>query len=84
MHYMSLNKFSDFILVVNSTRKHSTKNEYFPMPILFTTIYLMPEQKLNYINDSGYDINMGNFVQAIEHDFHMYTKFGGLTCYVFL
>jgi hypothetical protein len=28
-------------------------------------------------------IIMGNFVQAMENDVHMYAKFGGLTFYVF-
>jgi hypothetical protein len=70
--------------ILNSTRKHLTKNEYFPMLILFTIIYLLPEQKLNYINYSEHEINMSNFVQATEHDFHLYAKFGGLTCYEFL
>jgi hypothetical protein len=38
---MNVIMLSDFMQVLNSVRKHSTKNEYFPMPILFTTIYLM-------------------------------------------
>jgi hypothetical protein len=38
---MNLNKLYDCIQVEYSTRKHSTKNEYFPMPILFTIIYLL-------------------------------------------
>jgi hypothetical protein len=41
MHFMNLNMLSEFMLVLNSTRKPSTKNEYFSMPILFTIIYLM-------------------------------------------
>jgi hypothetical protein len=64
MHLVSINMLSDFIHVLNSTRKHSTKNEYFPMPILFTIIYLMQEQKLNYINYTEDEINTSNFVQA--------------------
>jgi hypothetical protein len=44
---MSLNKFSNFMQVLYSIRKHGTKNEYFPMHILFTTIYSLQEQKLN-------------------------------------
>jgi hypothetical protein len=32
---------------LNSTMKHPTKNEYFPKPILFTTVYLLQEQKFN-------------------------------------
>jgi hypothetical protein len=38
---MSLNKFSDFMHVLNSIRKHYTKNEYFTKHILFITIYLL-------------------------------------------
>jgi hypothetical protein len=41
---MSIDKFSDFIKVLNSISKHSTKNEYFPMHILFPTIYLLQKQ----------------------------------------
>jgi hypothetical protein len=47
-------------------------------------MYLMQKQKLNYINYSGHGINMSNFIQATEHDVHMYAKFGGLAFYVFL
>jgi hypothetical protein len=43
MRFAKLTWFPNFMQVLYSTRKHSTKNEYFPMPILFTTIYLMPE-----------------------------------------
>jgi hypothetical protein len=81
---MSLNMLYEFMLVLNSLRKLSIKNEYFPMPILFTTIYLIHEQKLNYINYSELVINMRNFVQATEHVVHMYVQFGGLDFYVFL
>jgi hypothetical protein len=38
---MSLNKFYGFMQVINSIRKYYTKNEYFPMHIIFTTIYLV-------------------------------------------
>jgi hypothetical protein len=41
MHFMSLTKVSVLMQVLNSTRKHYTKNEYFPKHILFTTIYLL-------------------------------------------
>jgi hypothetical protein len=49
---MHLIMFYDFMQILNSTRKHSTKNEYFPMPILFSTIYLLHEEILNPINYS--------------------------------
>jgi hypothetical protein len=37
----------DFMQVVSSIKKQITNIEYFPKHILFTTIYLMQEQKLN-------------------------------------
>jgi hypothetical protein len=52
--------------------------------ILFTTIYLLQKQKLNYINYSELEINMSIFIQATEHYVHMYEKFEGLAFYVFL
>jgi hypothetical protein len=81
---MHLIMFSDFMQVLHIKRRHPTKNEYFPMHILFTTIYLLQEHKLNHRNYSKQEINMINFLQATEHDVHMYAKFGGLTCYEFL
>jgi predicted DNA-binding protein YlxM (UPF0122 family) len=39
MRYMNLTMLFDFIQVLLSKRKHSTKDEYFPKYILFTTIY---------------------------------------------
>jgi hypothetical protein len=44
---MFLNMVYDFMKVLQSTRKHPTKNEYFYKHILFSTIYLLHEQKLN-------------------------------------
>jgi hypothetical protein len=81
MHLIIL---SDFMQILHIKRRHPTKNEYFPMHILFTTIYLMQEHKLNHRNYSKQEINMNNFVKATEQDVHMYTKFEGLTCYEFL
>jgi hypothetical protein len=40
---MNLNKFSDFMEILNSIRKHPSKNEYFTKHILFSTIYLLQE-----------------------------------------
>jgi effector-binding domain-containing protein len=83
MHSVSLSKPYDFMQVLNSIRKHYTKNEYFPKHILFTTIYLMQEQKLNPNKYSEKDINMRNFVETTEHDVHMHAKVQGLILYVF-
>jgi hypothetical protein len=44
----------------------------------------MQEEKLNPKKYFGQEINMRNFLQASEHDMHMYAKFGGLTIYEFL
>jgi hypothetical protein len=38
---MNLNMLYDFMKVLNSIRKHPTKNEYLPKHIQFTTIYLL-------------------------------------------
>jgi hypothetical protein len=81
---MSLNKFSNFIQVLYGIMKHWVKNEYFPMHILFTTIYSLHEQKLNHRQYSIQEINMGNFLQATQHDVHMYAQFGGLFFYEYL
>jgi hypothetical protein len=84
MHVRILNKLSNFMQVLNSIAKHYTKNEYFPKHILITAIYLLERQKLNHKKYYEQEINMGNFLQATEHDVHMYAKFGKLTFYVLL
>jgi hypothetical protein len=43
---------SDFMQVLHIIYKHLTKNEYFSMHTLFSTIYLLQEQKLNHRNYS--------------------------------
>jgi hypothetical protein len=70
--------------VLNSIRKHPKKNKYFPMHILFTTIYLLKEHKLNHRNYSEQKLNMGNVVKAKEHHMSMHAKFQYLNIYVFL
>jgi hypothetical protein len=35
-------------------------------------VYLLQEEKLNPRNYSEQELNMDNFVQATEHDVHMY------------
>jgi hypothetical protein len=62
MHFMSLNKFSNFMQVLNHLRNCYTRNEHFPKHILFSTIYLLQEQKLNHRNYSEQELNMSNFV----------------------
>jgi hypothetical protein len=58
---MSLNKFYDFIHVLNR-RKHPNKDDFFTKHIQFTTIYLLQKQKLNHNKYSEQEINMSNFV----------------------
>jgi hypothetical protein len=47
MNSLTLNKFYDFIQVLNRITKHPTKNGHFPMHNLFSTNYLLKEHKLN-------------------------------------
>jgi hypothetical protein len=62
MRFMCLIMFSDFMQVLLTKRRHPTNNEHFPMHILFTTIYLWQEQKLNPRNYSEHKIIMSIFV----------------------
>jgi hypothetical protein len=50
MHDLSLNRFYDFINIVYNLRNHYTKVEYFSKYILFITIYLPLDYKLNHNN----------------------------------
>jgi hypothetical protein len=45
---MNLIILSYFMQGLNSTREFATNNYYFPMHILFTTVYLLQEQELNH------------------------------------
>jgi hypothetical protein len=72
---VSLNHFSDFILVLQSIRNHPIKNKCFCIHILFIIIYLLYKLKLNHENYSEQELNMRNFVQTNEYDVHMYAKF---------
>jgi hypothetical protein len=63
---MNLNMLSDFMQVLNSISKHLTKNKYFPMYILFTTIYLLRKQKLNPNKYSEQEISMSNFYKLMN------------------
>jgi hypothetical protein len=71
---MNLSMLYDFMQVIYSTREHHAKNEEFSMHMLFTTIYLIQEQKLNPNKYSEQEINMSKVVQSTEHDVHMYAK----------
>jgi hypothetical protein len=61
MHFMNINKFSDFMKVTNSIRKYHTKIEHFYKHILFSIIYLLQVQKSNPNKYSEQEINMRFF-----------------------
>jgi hypothetical protein len=84
MHSMSLNKFFDFMQVLNIINTNGTNIEHFSKHMLFSTIYLQQEQKLNHRNYSRLHLNMRNFLQSTENVMHMYAKFGYFTFCVFL
>jgi hypothetical protein len=81
---MNLIMLSNYMNTLNSTRKLPTKNVHFAMHILFSTIYLWQEQKLNPNKNSEQEINMGNFVQATEYDMCKHAKFEYLNIHIFL
>jgi hypothetical protein len=66
---------SDFIQVLNSARDVYTKNYYFSMHNLFTTIYLLQKLKLNPRNYSKHEIIMKLFVSATGNDMNARAKF---------
>jgi hypothetical protein len=57
---------SDFMQVLNSARDIHTKNHYFSMHILFTTISLLQKQRLNHKNYSKQELNMQLFYELLE------------------
>jgi hypothetical protein len=68
----------DFIQVLHSTMKYPTKIEHFYNHIIFSTIYLLREQKINHNKYFEQERNMSNFTYANDHDVHMYAKIQGL------
>jgi hypothetical protein len=75
---------SDFTKGLNSTRKYYTKNEYFPMSILFSIIYLLQGQELNPRIYSKQELIMSIFVQSIEQGRKMHARFQDLILHRFL
>jgi hypothetical protein len=66
---------SDFMQVLNSARDIYTKNHYFSMHILFTTISLLQKQGLNPRNYSKQELNMELFVRATGNDMNSHAQF---------
>jgi hypothetical protein len=54
--------FSDFIQVLHSAREVYTKTYHCPMHILFTTISLLQNQRLNHRNYSKQELIMELFI----------------------
>jgi hypothetical protein len=52
MRFICLIILYDFMQLLNSIRKYTTKNEYFSRHIIFTPIYSLQEYKLNPKNYS--------------------------------
>jgi hypothetical protein len=61
MHFRIIMLLSNFMQILNSKWKHLIKNDYFLMPILFTRISLLQEQKLTPNKYSRQEINKINF-----------------------
>jgi hypothetical protein len=68
----------------NSAKEFATKNYYFPMHILFTTIYLSQEHELNPKIYSKHKLIMSIFVQATDHEINMHAKIQYLILHRFL
>jgi hypothetical protein len=62
----------------------ATKNYYFPMHILFTTIYCLQEQELNPRIYSKQELIMSIFVEATNHEINMHAKIQYLILHRFL
>jgi hypothetical protein len=74
MGIIALTTLYDFMQVLNSTRKFASKNYYFPVHILFTTVYLLQEHELNHRIYSKQELIMSIFVQATDHNINMHAK----------
>jgi hypothetical protein len=66
---------SDFMQVPNSSRDIYTKNHYFSMHIIFTTISLLQKERLKTRNYSKQELIMELFVWATGNDMNMDAKF---------
>jgi hypothetical protein len=74
MRFMNQITLSYLMQGPNSTRESATKNYYFPMHILFSTIYLLQKKQLNHRNYSKQELSMEIFVSANNTDMNMYAK----------
>jgi hypothetical protein len=74
----------DFLHVLYSARKFPAKNYYFSNHILFSTISLLHEQRLNPSKYSKKKIIMGIFLWATDHDINMHEKIQNMNMYRYL
>jgi hypothetical protein len=80
---MHLKLLPDFLHVLYSTRKFSTKDYYFSKYIQFFTIYLILEQNLNTINYPRQELIIKIFVLATDHDMNMHAKIQSMNMHKF-
>jgi hypothetical protein len=80
---MDLIVLCNFMHELNSIRKHYSKNDYTPKHILFSTISLLQEKKLNPKKNSKQKIIISNFVQAKEYGMIMYENFQCMNMHLF-
>jgi hypothetical protein len=69
---------------LKSTREFATKNYYFPMHSLFTTIYLLQEKELNPRDYSKQELIMSILLHATDHEINMHEKIQYLIVHRFL
>jgi hypothetical protein len=69
----------DFMQVLNSARDIYTKNHYFSMHVLFTTISLLQKQRLNPRNYSKQELTLELLVQATRDDMNRHAKIQSFT-----
>jgi hypothetical protein len=74
----------DFIQDLNIKRRLYTKDDYFSTNMLFTTIYLLQEQKLNHNNYFEQKINMIYFIQSNKYYMFINAKFQCMYMHVVL
>jgi hypothetical protein len=84
MIFKNLKRMYDFLHYLHINSSYYTKNEHFPMHILFTTFYLLQKQKLNYRTYYKQKINTRNFVPATEYDMNLHAKIQCLKMHRFL
>jgi hypothetical protein len=69
----------NFMQVLNSARDIYTKNHYFSMHVLFTTISLLQKQRLNPRNYSKQELTLELLVRATRDDMNRHAKIQSFT-----